>query len=198
MTKKATDWSVPIIVALIGVFGTCITAFFTVPAFQTWVGAFFPHSDSKSLDIEQIPQEIFAYADNNPDGGWGTFWVVYDDKNSPIYKLDYFLPGDKHGYAGLAFKFVGGSSLSAYDTVECVVVFSQLSDVVDLYFKDIASNFNTIRVANNGAKEMVLRYEFTNFPNINFNAVKEFGIVVSTDFSTGSHQVRIKNVRFTK
>jgi hypothetical protein len=198
MTKKASDWSVPIIVALIGVFGTCIAAFFTVPAFQIWVGAFFPHSDSKSLAIEQIPQEIFAYADNNTDGGWGTFWIVYDDENLPLYKLDYFLPNDKDGYAGLAFQFVEGSNLSTYNTVECVVIFSQLSDVVDLYFKDIAGNFNTIRVANNGANEMALRYEFTNFPNINFNAVKEFGIVVSTDFSTGGHQVRIKNVRFAK
>lgn len=43
-----------------------------------------------------------------------------------------------------------------------------------------------------------VRFEFTNFPTVNFNALNEFGVVVNTDFTTGSHHVRIKEVRFVK
>ena len=49
-----------------------------------------------------------------------------------------------------------------------------------------------------GSNEMIVRYEFKNFPNINVNAVKEIGIVAKTDFTTGSFQVVIKNIRFVR
>lgn len=195
---KLTAPQATIIAAFIAVLGITIGSFLN-PLAEKLVNQATPTPSLTSLAIEQIPQQIFAYAGNdNPEGGWGAFWLFYEHGNIPIYKLEYYLPEDRNGYAGLAFEFLDGSNLSTYKAVECTVVFSQQSDVVDLYFKDIADNFNAIRVANNGANEMALRYEFTNFPGINFNAVGEFGIVVSTDFTTGSHQVRIKNVRFVK
>jgi len=199
MTKqKSKDWSMPIAVAVIGLVGTCITAFFAIPGFQNWVGLLFAPSNPKSLAIEQIPQQqVFAYADTNA-GAWGAFWLVHDNIDIPIYRLDYWLPSDKSAFAGLAFQFPDGTNLSSYGAVECKIIFTQSPDQVDMYFKDIADNYNTIRIANNGANEMVVRYEFTNFPAINFNAVKEFGLVVATVFFTGGHQVRITNVRFVK
>jgi len=195
---KLTAPQATIIAALIAVLGIVVGSFLN-PFAEKLVNRPTPEPGSTAMAIEQIPQQIFAYAgNNNPDGGWGAFWLIYDEENVPNYKLEYSLPGGQYSYAGLAFLFTDGTNLSAYHAVESVVIFGGLNDVVDLYFKDIAGNFDTIRVANNGANEMVLRHEFTNFPDINFNAVKEFGIVASTDFTTGDHQVRIKNVRFAK
>jgi hypothetical protein len=187
-----------ILAAVIAVIGIAIGAFLN-PLANKLVNKPAPISDPTTLAIEQIPQQIFAYAgNNNPDGGWSAFWLYYEDEGNPVYKLEYALPEDKNGYAGLAFEFNDGANLSAYQAVECTLIFNQPSDVVDLYFKDIAGNFNTVRVANNNTNEMTVRYEFTNYPEVNFNAVNEFGLVVSTDFSTGSHHVRIKDVRFVK
>lgn len=190
-----------ILVAVISSISTCIVGFlaifFAFQPFQEWVQSWISNTEPQVLSIEQIPQQVFGYADTN-SGSWGAFWLVLDGKNATAYRFDYWLPSDNSGYAGLAFQFLEGENLSTYRAVECVIIFSQTPDEVDLYFKDIANNFDTIRVASNNANEMILRYEFTNYPTINFNAVKEFGIVVNTDFSTGGHQIRIKNIRFVK
>ncbi len=187
-----------VLASVIGVIGIVVGAFMNPIAVQL-INKPTPTPAADSLAIEQIPQQIFAYAGNdNPDGGWGAFWLYYKSGNKPVYKLEFTLPDDKNGYAGLAFEFMEGMNFSDYKAVECAVIFDRMDDVVDLYFKDIAGNFNTVRVANNGANEMSLRYEFTNFPTVNFNALEEFGVVASTDFTRGSHHVRIKNIRFVK
>ncbi len=189
-----------IAVALIGALATILVGVLALPPFQEWIRNLGREQKIEALAIEQVPQRVFAYYGQVENvGGFAKLDLLFDGTDGkPVYALAYNLPGDQTGYVGLAFQFEAGSNLSNYDAVECTVTFSQLSDVVDLYFKDIANNFNTIRVSNNGANEMRVRYEFTNFPKINFNAVKEFGIVVSSDFSTGSHQANLKNVRFVK
>ena len=186
--------------ALIGALATVITALLAFPPFQDWVRTWGkPLESQQEIAIEQIPLDIFAYAgNNNPDGGTATFVLIVDDANTQNYKLDYSLLGDKYGFAGLAFNFHESMNLSTYKVIECILIFSQPLDEINLYIKDIGKNFNTIRIVSNGSGEMALRYEFRNFPDINFNAVKEVGIVASTDFSTGTHQVVIKNIKFAK
>lgn len=190
-----------VLVALISAIVTCAvsftTIFFAFPPFQDWVRSLLSDTEEQELPIEKLPQQVFGYADAN-SGSWGAFWLVRDEENAVSYRFDYWLPADKSGFAGLAFQFMKGENLSAYNAVECVMIFSQSPGEVDLYFKDIANNFDTIRVASNSAGEMSVRYEFTNYPNINFNAIKEFGVVINTDFSTGGHQIRIKNIHFVK
>lgn len=187
-----------IFAAVIALIGIGVGAFLN-PLAEKLINTPVPTPDSTSLALEQIPQQIFPYAgNNNPDGGWSAFWLYYEDGGKPVYKLEYALPDDKDGYAGLAFEFSEGQNLSEYKAVECTVLFNQQNDVIDLYFNDIAGNFNTVRLANNTTNEMTVRFEFTNFPAVNFNALSEFGIVVSTDFTSGSHHVRIKDVRFVK
>lgn len=198
ITSTKINARATIIVAIIGLLGIIATAILN-PLGQKLADNPASTPNSTSLSIEKIPQDIFAYAgNNNPDGGGGTFVLINDQETIPNYKLDFSLPGEKHGYAGLAFNFHGSMNLSEYSSIECIIIFSQPRDEIDLYFKDIGSKFDTIRVVGNGTNEMSLRYEFKNFPDINFNAVKEFGIVASTDFSTGTHQVVLKNIRFTK
>ena len=184
--------------SIIAVIGIVIGAFLK-PIAEKWIDSTPRAPEQTALAIEQIPLDIFAYAGNNdPDGGSATFVLINDQEKIPTYKLDYSLPTDRHGYAGLAFNFHKGMNLTDYRAIECVLTFSQLNDSIDLYFKDISDNFNTIRVVNNGTSEMILRYEFNNFPNVNFNAVKEVGLVASTDFMTETHQVVIKKIRFVQ
>lgn len=189
-----------IIVALISsvttLLVTVLTAILTLPPFHDWL---YSLGNSQSLEVEQTSPRVFAYyGEAEHAGGFGRLELIFDDDaKMPVYELAYTLPNDKNGYAGMAFQFGGGLNLSEYAAAECMVTFSQADDVVDLYFKDIAGHFNTVRVTNNGADEMRLRLEFANFSSINFNAVKEFGVVISTDFSTGSHTVQIQNVHFT-
>lgn len=184
--------------AMIAVLGIAIGAFLN-PLAEKLINHPTPAPKQTSISLEQIPQQVFAYAgNNNPDGGWSSFWLYYEDGGSPTYKLEYSLPEDENGYAGLAFEFLEAANLSAYKAVECTFLFNQPDDVVDLYFKDIAGNFNAVRVANNNTNEISARFEFANFPAVNFNALDEFGLVVNTDFTTGGHHVRIKEVRFVK
>lgn len=173
-----------------------ITAFLAFPPFQAWVYSWGNEQKVEPLGIEHLSPRIFAYyGEAENAGGFGRLELIFNEITSrPTYELSYNLPDDKTGYAGIAFQLGEGSDLSGYNAVECTVIFGQAGDVIDLYFKDIAGHFNTIRVSNNGANEMLLRFEFSNFPDINFNAVKEFGMVISTDFSTGSHKVRIQNI----
>ena len=140
-----------------------VAAFLAFPPFQEWVRDWLSDRKIEPLGIEQMSPRVFAYygeADNL--GGFGRLELIFDaDTGKPSYDLAYTLPVDQTGYAGLAFQFTKGLNLSGYRAVECIVTFTQPGDVVDLYFKDIAGNFNTMRVANNGADEMLLRYEFT-------------------------------------
>jgi len=154
---------------------------------------------SESLAAEQIPLDLFAYGGNdNPDGGYATFVLVNDREAVPNYRLDYSLPADKYGYAGLAFKFHESMDLSTYDAIECAITFSRPAGEIDLYLKDMDDHFNTVRVISSGVGEVALHYDFQNFPDIDFNAVREIGLVASTDFSTGLHQVIIRNIRFAR
>jgi hypothetical protein len=188
-----------IVVAVISLVGNLVLGYWQFILKPSEVDQAETTQKSTSLAIEKISLDIFAYGGNgNPDGGYGTFVLVNDREKVPNYRLDYSLPEDGRGYAGLAFNFQEGVNVSAFNAIECVIMFKKPDDQIDLYIKDVATNFNTIRVVNNGANEMVLRYEFKNFPKINFNAVKEIGLVASTEFSTATRQVTIKNVRFTK
>jgi len=195
--RAASSNIVPILVAIIGALATIIVTLLTI--FKEPILDRFNSPDLKALAIEEIPQNIFVFAGNNsPDGGWGAFSLVYDDKHILNYRMEYSLPEDKYGYAGMVFQFPEGHNLSAYKAVEFTIALKVPTDAIDLFIKDISNNNNKIHIAGNGQNEMVLSYEFTNFPEINFNAVKEVGVIASTDFSKGDHQVRIKSVRFVK
>ena len=187
-----------IFAAIIAVIGIAIGAFLN-PLAEKIINQPTPTPSLPSLAIERIPQQIFAFAgNNNPNGGSGAFWLIYDDAQTPIYRLDFSLPADKSGYAGLAFQFTEGQNLSTYHAIELTMIFGQSNDEIDLYIKDISNASGQVHIAASSTNEMFLRYEFANFNNVNFNAVKEIVLFSETKFVTGDHQVRIKNIRFVK
>ncbi len=195
---KLTSPQATILAAVIAVLGIVVGAFLN-PFATKLINQPEPTPNPKSLAIEQIPQQVFAYAgNNNPDGGGSTFWLIYDDTNIPSYRLDYSLPADKNGYAGLAFQFTESQNLSIYKAIELTLIFGRANDEIDFYIKDIGKAEGKIHIVATGVGEMTMRYEFSNFTTVNFNAVKEVGLFSETKFSTGNHQVRIKGVRFAK
>jgi len=185
-----------ILAALIAVIGIVIGAFLN-PLANKIINRSTPTPSSESLKIEQIPQQIFSYSETGPEG-WDVFWLIREDQGRTIYKFEYNLPSGESGFAGLAFNFTSGIDLSAYDAIELVIMFDQSLEEVDFYFKDIAKDLNTIRIANKGSNEMALHYKFVDFPNINFHAIQEIGVIVNADFMTGEHRVYLKDITFVK
>jgi hypothetical protein len=195
--RNPSSSTVPVLVAIIGALATIIVTLLTI--FKEPILAWFTAPDIKSLAIEEIPQKVFVFAGNdNPDGGWGMFDLIYDNMHTPVYQMSYSLPDDKYGYAGLVFQFPDGYDLSDYTAVEFTIQFGEATDKIDLFIKDIGNNNNKISIAGNGENEMNLIYQFSNFPGINFSAVKEIGVFASTDLAAGYHQVKVKNVHFVK
>jgi hypothetical protein len=202
MTKQKNDRSVlvPIIVALIGVFGTCITAFFTVPEFRAWVGAIFNPSTQNSLAIEQIPQRVFPYYGEVENvGGFAKIELIFDGVDEkPSYEFKYTIPPNQPGYAGIAFQFEDGLNISSYKTIVLKIQFDEVGNSVDFYIKDIGGRKSSIRIVGKDTNELTMRYELSNFPEVNLNALLEIGLNVQDIFSSGQHTVTIHQISFEK
>jgi len=201
MTKqKSKDWSVPIAVAIIGLVGTCITAFFAIPSFQNWVGSLFTPSSPKSLAIEQISQRVFPYYGEAENvGGFAKIELLFDGVDEkPSYELKYTIPANQPGYAGIAFQFENGLNVSSYKTIVFKIQFDDVGNSVDFYLKDIGGKKSSIRVVSKDTNELTLRYELSNFPEVNSNALLEIGLNVQDVFSSGQHTVTIRQIRFEK
>ncbi len=198
ITRARMDSKTRITVALIGVIGLVIGAI-VGPLVEKGINSSHEENKVVSLPIEQISQKIFSYAgNNNPDAGWGTFWLIYDEEQKPTYKFEYDLPEDKYGYAGLAFQFDEPQNLDAYSGVEFTITFQEESGRVDFFIKDNASNNAQMQIASKRTGEDIIRYKFSSFPNIEFSAIKEIGLNVDTNVSTGNYHLEIKDIRFVE
>lgn len=198
--QKSKDWSVPIAIAIIGLVGTCITAFFAIPAFQNWVGLLFTPTNPKSLAIEQISQRVFPYYGEAENvGGFAKIELLFDGVDEkPSYEFKYTLPANQPGYAGIAFQFENGLNVSSYKTIVFKIQFDDVGNSVDFYLKDIGGKKSSIRIVSKDTNELTLRYELSNFPEVNSNALLEIGLNVQDVFSSGQHTVTIRQIRFER
>ena len=198
--QKSKDWSVPIAIAIIGLVGTCITAFFAIPAFQNWVGLLFTPTNPKSLAIEQISQRVFPYYGEAENvGGFAKIELLFDGVDEkPSYEFKYTLPANQPGYAGIAFQFENGINVSSYRTIVFKIQFDDVGNSVDFYLKDIGGKKSSIRIVSKDTNELTLRYELSNFPEVNSNALLEIGLNVQDVFSSGQHTVTIRQIRFER
>ena len=198
--QKSKDWSVPIAIAIIGLVGTCITAFFAIPGFQNWVGLLFTPTNPKSLAIEQISQRVFPYYGEAENvGGFAKIELLYDGVDEkPSYELKYNIPANQPGYVGVAFQFENGLNVSSYKTIVFKIQFDEVGNSVDFYLKDIGGKKSSIRIVSKDTNELTLRYELSNFPEVNPNALLEIGLNVQDVFSSGQHTVTIRQIRFER
>ncbi len=198
--QKSKDWSVPIAIAIIGLVGTCITAFFAIPGFQNWVGSLFTPTNPRSLAIEQISQRIFPYYGEAENvGGFAKIELLFDGVDEkPSYILKYTIPANQPGYVGVAFQFENGLNVSSYKTIVFKIQFDDVGNSVDFYLKDIGGKKSSIRIVSKDTNELTLRYELSNFPEVNPNALLEIGLNVQDVFSSGQHTVTIRQIRFER
>jgi hypothetical protein len=203
--RTLTDQRATIYAALIGVVGILlgiIAGAFINPLGQKIINGVVQTSNSKSLAIEQIPQTVGTYAKTNSEvssfSGWADFLVIYEKGAVPTYKFEYDLPANPAGYAGLAFGFLDSQDLSKYSNVEFSLDFAQPGDRLDAYFKDISNHQGSFTINAIGNNEMTLKLPLINFRPADLKAISEFGFHVDSDHNTGSHNVIIKNVRFTQ
>jgi len=148
--------------------------------------------------IESMPVHIFAFAgNNNPDGGWGTLDVYFQD-DLPAYNLTYSLPTDgTNGYAGLTFKFEEGADLSEFESVSFLLTIPPNKEV-DLLVKDIAGKELRYRVRGGPQTETKLDVALSNFKNVNLKAVREVMFFVDTGFISGNHSFSVKEMKFLR
>jgi hypothetical protein len=201
MTKqKPKDWSVPILVAVIGLIGTWITAFFAIPGFQNWVSSFFTPPNSKSLAIEQIPQRIFSYCGETENlGGFAKLEVIFGGTVIKThYFLNYTIPLDRDGYAGMVFQFNKGQDVADYSAIVLNIQFSEGNIPIDLFVKDIGDNGDHIRITSKGTEETTFRYDLNIFKNVEFNALKEIGFNSDQSMIRGQHTITISGISFVR
>ncbi|MBL6960646.1 MAG: hypothetical protein ISR59_06015 [Anaerolineales bacterium] len=198
ITKTKMETKTAIIVAFIGVVGIVIGAILG-PLVEKWMNGLGEEKAPVYLPIEEIPQKIFPYAGNdNPNGGWSTLWLIYDEEKSPAYKFEYNLPVDKYGHAGLAFQFDEPQNLDAYSAVEFTIQFSEADGRIDFFIKDNTDKNAQMQVVAKGTGEAVIQYRFSNFPGIEFSAIKEIGLNVDTTVITGNYRLEIKDIHFVE
>jgi hypothetical protein len=169
-----------------------------------------PTIERKEFHIESMPLRAFAYSgESDPAVGKGRGWlsIVYDKASVPGYRLDYTLPDDGYGYAGLAFKFSESQNLSGYKFVEVTLKLEDKHIRCELALKDLSAKADYVpigagvslvkgaTVAADG-DQLVFKISLETGFNIAREAVAEMGVSCDTEFSRGNHSFTISEVKF--
>ena len=153
-----------------------------------------------SLAIEQIPQKVFPYYGEVENiGGFAKIELLFDGVDEkPSYELKYTIPANQPGYAGIAFQFERGLNVSSYKTVVFRIQFDDTGNSIDFYLKDIGGKKSSIRIVGRDTNELTLRYELSDFQEVNTNALLEIGLNAQDVFSSGQHTLTIHQISFEK
>lgn len=173
--------------------------------------------NNNSIPIESLPLTTVAYGgEAEPDGkgkGSGRLSISRYDIYQARYILDYWLPNEGNGYAGLAFLFsaVQGSTkyqdLSKYEHIEMTIDFGGEQIRCYLEIKDASGKSGRIRLGDNvyqpkdtvvtinGNERKITVPLKTNFSSIDWKIVNEIGFVIDTDFSRGEHRLIINSIK---
>ncbi len=169
-------------------------------------------SNDSVLQMDSVSR-VFAYSggDTNDTQGIGRISVVYDDKRNRSYKLDYSLPDKGSSYSGIAFQFDNTVNLTAYESVEITIEFSEGADC-DFKIEDDNNNIDPVyfrigggirpgtgmTIAEQENKQRVIKIPIKgNLDKVNLTRVTEISLVVSSNFNTGKHSFTVSNIRFT-
>ena len=197
VTSSKISARATIIVAIIGLVGIVATAILN-PLGQKWVEQPEPTPNSLSLSIEKLPVVVFVYDGRDEDlGGWSSLSISYQN-SLPNYHFSYSIPIDQTGYAGIAFRFIGGHNLSNYKRIEFTLQFDDMETehMIDFYLTDISGQKSHVRMTEIGSDEKKESELLSNFAGINLNAIKEITFNTDNTFVAGDHQVTVSDIRF--
>ncbi len=208
MTKKAPATVSVAKITLIGTISVAVISLIGNLILGYWqftrepVDGYQPTStpEATSLAIEQIPQRVFSYYGNSENlGGFAKLDLILDGVGiKPYYFLNYTIPSDQDGYAGMVFQLDKGQDITDYSAIAFNIQFSEGNIPIDFYVKDISGNGDYVRVMSKGIEETTFRYDLNDFKNVDFNALKEVGFNSDKDFISGQHTVTISSVIFVR
>jgi hypothetical protein len=180
---------VPVLVALISVFGTY---------YITNLKNQQPVPITGDVPIESFAQDVFSFAgyNNNNQGGWGTLTLAYEKDRLPVYNFAYGLPTDANvnGYAGMTFRFKSAQDLTPYRAVSFSLAFDTPNDKVDFVVKDIAGKESRYQVLGNQQPKLTVVVNFSDLSGVNLKAVQEMLLLVDTTMLRGDHNLSLSNL----
>jgi len=203
--KPIIIWA--IIAALIGF----ALGYAVVPMFFSSRSSSLQSADGKSLPIESVPLFVSAYGgegDQNIRKGTGRLSIMYDETSTPGYVLDYTLPGEGYGYAGLAFKFINSLNLDRYEFIEITLQFKDEQTRCEFAIADISKKANYVPVGigvlptagvtmNSENNRQIYKIPLKElYKDVDLKAIQEMGVFCDTDFSQGYHSFTLSNVKF--
>jgi hypothetical protein len=106
------------------------------------------------LEVDEIPGEVISF-DSREKGlmGSGQLIVLRNNDGTKDYKLDYNIPSQGDGYAGIYFSFVPTIDLTQYTNVEVLIGFPGDSAKCDIYVQDQNQVQSYIRLTREGTKD---------------------------------------------
>jgi hypothetical protein len=180
------------------------------PAPTTQTSAATQSREDGTLRLESMPLVAFSYGGESDPAvgkGWSRLFIVYDKASTPGYRLDYTLPNDGYGYAGLAFKFSKSQNLSGYKFLEVALKFNDEQTRCELALKDISKKTNYVPVGIGVSLEkgatvtadedrLIFRIPLDTGFKIAQEAVDEMGVLCDTDSSRGNHSFTVSEIKF--
>jgi hypothetical protein len=171
-----------------------------------------PTGESKVVSIEEIPFKVFAYGGvNEPNGGQGsgTLTLVRNGITSTEYYLDYYLPDEGDGYAGLAFRFLDSQDWTPYEFVEVTISFEDKEASCDFGVRDITGEVGYVRLGGSdpssdialtiSGKQQTAKIPLaTNFKSVNQKVVYELIFNTDSYFTRGRHMFKISSIKLLK
>ena len=193
-----------IIVAVIGLIGTLILGYWQFVTKPSEANQPTPTQNTTSLAIEQIPFTLETYDGERDDPaccvGRAYFSLINNEKIFPEYLLRYTFPksGSKWGYAGIEFIFSKSQNFSSYKNLEFTVVFDVEATKAAVRLEDISQTNQQILFTRSAQSENPIIIPLGNFNRIDSNAVHSISFEADTSFASGSDEIIIKDIRFSK
>jgi hypothetical protein len=170
-----------------------------------------PTIERKVFSIEEIPVKVFAYGGVNESQGQGsgTLTLVRNGITGTEYSLEYFLPDEGDGYAGLAFRFLDPQDWTPYEFVEVTVSFEDPEASCDFGIRDIADKIGYVRLGGgnptsgidltiSGNQQTAKIPLATSFEAVNRKVVHELIFNADSYFIRGRHILKIISIKLLK
>jgi hypothetical protein len=157
------------------------------------------------MALEQLPYTIYPFdgeSDEDPNccAGRAYFELANSPDKSLAYGLNYNLPdaSSKFGYAGLAFVFASSQDLSAYESIQFTIVFSDQTNKADINFQDITKLKVPYHIVGNGRSETKIIVPLSYFTGIDLKAIRAIGFQADSSAVSGDHQFYVKDIHLVK
>ncbi|MCB0029487.1 MAG: hypothetical protein KDE28_16345 [Anaerolineales bacterium] len=189
----------------------------TMP-FWYWVGTWavaetpddIEQSTGSAILVSELPGRVFAFSGAD---GWGELGIIRNVGQDIDYILDYEMPIEGEGYAGMFFQFSPTVDLSQTHALQVTMEFGDKDAVCELYLQDQSEARSNVVLGNdlfmNASADANMQVDgklriFTiplagNFQDISsYQSIEGIGISVNAANIAGRHQCIVRDMRLLK